>query len=190
MPVIRTTLIEGYEEATKKRLAERLTDTVRATIAAPLDGITVILEEVAPSSYMRGRSARTPGKPVASAADTVRAFLAAMEARDLETARGFLADGFAMTFPGNARFSRLEELVEWGRARYKFVRKTYDAFEEAFGETGMVVYCHGTLAGEWPDGTAFSGIRFIDRFEVADGKLTDQRVWNDLAEMRSGMSST
>ncbi|GAB4347311.1 MAG: hypothetical protein Kow0026_00490 [Oricola sp.] len=187
MPVIRTTLIEGYDEATRKRLAERLTDTVRATIAAPLDGITVILEEVAPSSYMRGRSVRVPGKPIAPAAEIVRAFLAAMEARDLDKARGFLAEGFAMTFPGAVRFTRLEELVEWGRARYKFVRKTYEAFDEAFGETGMVVYCHGTLAGEWPDGAPFSGIRFIDRFEVADGKLTDQRVWNDLAETRAGM---
>jgi len=189
MPVIRTTLIEGYDDATKKRLAERLTDTVRATIAAPLDGITVILEEVKPSSYMRGRTSRTPGEPVATGKAIVREFLAAMEARDLDAARGFLADGFAMTFPGPALFTRLEELVEWGRLRYKFVRKTYDAFEEAFGENGTIVYCHGTLAGEWPDGTAFSGIRFIDRFEVANGKLTDQHVWNDLAEVRIGMSS-
>ena len=190
MPVIRTTLIEGYDEATKKRLAERLTDTVRATIAAPLDGITVILEEVKPSSYMRGRTSRTPGKPIESGAVVVREFLAAMEARNLDAARGFLADGFTMTFPGDARFRRLEELVEWGRKRYKFVSKTYEAFEEAFGETGVIVYCHGTLTGEWPDGTTFSGIRFIDRFEVIDGKLTDQRVWNDLAEIHNGMSST
>lgn len=189
MPVVRTTLIEGYDEATKKRLAERLTDAVRTTIAAPLDGITVILEEVKPSSYMRGRTSRTPGKPAESGAVVVREFLAAMEARDLDAARAYLADGFAMTFPGPACFTRLEELVEWGRARYNFVRKTYDAFEEAFGENGTIVYCHGTLAGEWPDGTAFSGIRFIDRFEVSDGKLTDQRVWNDLAEINNGMSS-
>ncbi len=38
------------------------------------------------------------------------------------------------------------------------------------------------LAGEWPDGTPFDGIRFIDRFELADGKLARQEVWNDLAE--------
>jgi len=190
MPVIRTTLIEGYDDATKKRLAERLTDAVRATVAAPLDGITVILEEVKPSAYMRGRIARTPGEPTASGADIVREFLAAMEARDLETARGFLADDFAMTFPGSARFTRLEELVEWGRARYKFVRKTYEAFEEAYGETGTIVYCFGALAGEWPNGTAFSEIRFIDRFEVSDGKLTDQRVWNDLAEAHKDIPGT
>lgn len=185
MPVIRTTLIEGYDDATKRRLGERLTDAVRATIAAPLDGITVILEEVKPAGYMRGRQSRVPGAPKPAGADVVRDFLSAMEARDLDRAQGFLAEGFAMTFPGPARFSNLAELVEWGRARYRFVRKTYEVFEEAVGPDGLIVYCSGTLAGEWPDGTAFEGIRFIDRFTVVDGKLADQKVWNDLAETRA-----
>lgn len=184
MPVIRTTLIEGYDDATKRRLGERLTDAVRATIDAPLDGITVILEEVKPSGYMRGRQSRVPGAPKPSGSDVVRDFLAAMEARDLDRAQGFLADGFSMTFPGPARFSSLGELVEWGRARYRFVRKTYEAFDEAAGADGVIVYCFGTLAGEWPDGTPFQGIRFIDRFTVSGGKLTGQMVWNDLAEAR------
>lgn len=184
MPVIRTTLIEGYDDATKRRLGERLTDAVRATIDAPLDGITVILEEVKPSGYMRGRQSRVPGAPKPSGSDVVRDFLAAMEARDLDRAQGFLADGFSMTFPGPARFASLGELVEWGRARYRFVRKTYEAFDEAAGADGVIVYCFGTLAGEWPDGTPFQGIRFIDRFTVSGGKLTGQMVWNDLAEAR------
>ncbi|MCB1427105.1 MAG: tautomerase family protein [Zhengella sp.] len=185
MPVIRTTLIEGYDDETKRRLGERLTDAVCATIAAPLDGITVILEEVKPSGYMRGRQARVPGAPTPSGADLVRDYLAAMEARDLERAAAFLAEGFSMVFPGGHRFRTLPELVEWGRTRYRFVRKTYQAFDEAFSADGMIVYCFGTLAGEWPDGTPFDGIRFIDRFTVAAGKLTDQKVWNDLAEART-----
>lgn len=180
MPVVTTTLVEGYDDETRSRLATRLTDAVRSTIAAPLDGITVIIDEVKPSGYMRGRASRTPGKPVASPAETVRAFLAAMEARDLDRARGFLAGDFVMTFPGNARFGRLEDLVSWGGKRYRFVRKTYEGFDECFGEEGMVVYCFGTLSGEWPDGRPFEGIRFIDRFVVEGGKLVDQRVWNDL----------
>ena len=45
-------------------------------------------------------------------------------------------------------------------------------------------YCFGTLAGEWPDGRAFGGIRFIDCFTVKGGLLVDQTVWNDLAEVR------
>ncbi|BCH28463.1 hypothetical protein MesoLjLc_03930 [Mesorhizobium sp. L-8-10] len=180
MPVVRTTLIEGYDDETRSRLAARLTDAVRSTIAAPLEGVTVVIEEVKPSSYMRGRVSRMPGRPVAAAAETVRAFLAAMEARDLDRARGFLADDFVMTFPGNARFTALEELVAWGSKRYRFVSKTYEGFDESFGEQGMVVYCFGTLSGEWPDGRPFKGIRFIDRFTVDGGRLVDQRVWNDL----------
>ena len=116
----------------------------------------------------------------ATAAGTVRAFLAAVEERDMDRARGFLADTFAMTFPGGTRFSRLEELVAWSRPRYRFVRKSYETFDECHAEGRTVVYCFGTLSGEWLDGTAFGGIRFIDRFEVADGKLADQKVWNDM----------
>lgn len=117
--------------------------------------------------------------------DTVRAFLTAMEARDLARARAFLAADFAMTFPGGARFTRLEDLVAWAAGRYRFVRKRYDGFDAARGPAGPVVYCHGTLAGEWPDGAAFSGIRFVDRFAFKDGLLADQQVWNDLAEGRA-----
>lgn len=118
--------------------------------------------------------------PTPSAAETVRAFLTAMEERDMDKARSFLADGFVMTFPGGARFAELEELVAWSRPRYRFVRKSYEAFDESSGDGRTAVYCFGTLSGEWLDGTAFSGIRFIDRFEVVGGKLADQKVWNDM----------
>ncbi|MDN2567200.1 nuclear transport factor 2 family protein [Aquibium sp. A9E412] len=184
MPVIRVTLIEGYEDATLQRLAARLTDAVGATIAAPLDGITVAIEEVRPAGYMRGRRPRTPGAPAAGPAETVRAFLDAVQARDLDAARAWLADGFVMTFPGGHRFTALEELVAWSRSRYRFVRKSYERIEESVGAAGPVVFCQGTLAGEWPDGTPFDGIRFIDRFALVDGRLAEQQVWNDMAEHR------
>ncbi len=120
-------------------------------------------------------------------AELVRAFLDAMEARDLERARTMLADGFTMTFPGGAIFTSLDELVAWSRGRYRQVRKVYEQCDEApAGDGQTAVYCFGTLTGEWPDGTAFAGIRFIDRFTVADGRLVDQRVWNDMAEIRPG----
>ncbi len=45
-----------------------------------------------------------------------------------------------------------------------------------------MVYCSGTLRGVWLDGSNFEGVRFIDRFEIADGKIRRQDVWNDLAE--------
>ena len=115
---------------------------------------------------------------------TVRTYLAAMEARDLSVARRLLAPGFFMEFPGGVRMESLEALIEWARPRYRFARKTYVRFDSCPDGTGTVVYCFGSLAGEWLDGAAFAGIRFIDRFSVRDGLLVDQTVWNDMGEVR------
>lgn len=116
-------------------------------------------------------------------AAVVRAFLDTMEARDLEGAKRFLADGFTMTFPGGARFKSLDEVIAWAAPRYRRVGKKYDRYDVVPTDDGGIVYCFGTLFGEWPDGTPFDGIRFIDRFTVTNGKLSDQMVWNDLAEV-------
>ena len=121
--------------------------------------------------------------PLALARDIVRAYLDTMEARDLARAKRFLAPGFAMTFPGNRRFTELEAMIAWAKPRYRWVKKRYDRFDAAQGSTGTHVYCFGTLYGEWNDGTAFDGIRFIDRFTVRAGKLVDQMVWNDMGEV-------
>ena len=110
---------------------------------------------------------------------TVRAYLDAMERRDLATAKSFLAPGFYMVFPGNARFDSLEQLVASAKGRYRSAKKKYERYEAA----GDTMYCFGTLYGELLDGTPYSGIRFIDRFTVKDGKLVDQLVWNDMAEV-------
>lgn len=124
-------------------------------------------------------------EPTSVATDIVRAYLDTMEARDLVRAKRFLAPEFAMVFPGGDRFTTLEALIDWAKPRYRWVKKRYDRFDAAQGETGTAVYCYGTLYGEWNDGTAFDGIRFIDRFMVRGGKLIDQQVWNDLAEFRA-----
>jgi hypothetical protein len=120
--------------------------------------------------------------PLFSASGLVRNYLAAMEDRDLGKASDFLADKFQMTFPGGVVLHTLEELVAWAEGRYRFVSKKYDRFDEAVTDSGIVVYCLGTLDGEWPDGSRFEGIRFIDRFTFCDDLLVDQQVWNDLAE--------
>jgi len=117
------------------------------------------------------------------ASDIVRAYLEAMEAREIETAKSFLAPGFKMTFPGDVHLASLEDLVAWAKNRYRHVEKTFDAFDELERDGRQIVYCHGALNGEWLDGKEFSGIRFIDRFTLADGKLIDHQVWNDLGEI-------
>ena len=119
---------------------------------------------------------------------TVRRFLDALEARDLDTARALTAPGFAMVFPGDRRMDSLEALVAWSAPRYRFVRKTHDRFDRIDDPaTGRaVVYVLGTLRGEWPDGSAFAGIRYVDRFELdAEGRIDRQEVWNDMAETRA-----
>ena len=151
MPVITVTLIEGYSPEVRRRFEERLTDAARVTIGAPFEGITIVINEVPAANYMRGRTARIPGTPPLQPAELVLGFLAAMEARDLDKARGFLADGFTMTFPGGNRFTRLEDLVEWSKPRYRSVRKTFEAVDEGLAEGGAVVHCHGTLSGVWLD---------------------------------------
>lgn len=116
------------------------------------------------------------------AKDTVTTFLRAMEARDLEAAAALLAPAFKMTFPGGVELARLEDLVAWSRPRYRSIRKTFDRVEDA----GAAVWVSGTLAGEWPDGSPFEGIRYVDRFELADGLIVRQEVWNDMGEARIG----
>lgn len=116
-----------------------------------------------------------------TAEQVVRQYLAAMERRDLAAAKAFLAPGFFMVFPGGARFDSLDKLVEWAKGRYRSAKKTYERFDTFDGG----VYCFGTLYGELLDGTPYSGVRFIDRFSVRDGKLVDQMVWNDMAEARA-----
>lgn len=101
-----------------------------------------------------------------------------MQTRDLATARSLLAPGFTMTFPGGVTMTRLEDLLAWAAPRYQHVAKTFECFDSI----GDIVYCFGTLSGARPDGAPFSGIRFIDRFEISNGKLIRQDVWNDMGK--------
>lgn len=116
-------------------------------------------------------------------ADRILSYLRAMEERDLPAAKRALHPGFAMVFPGDRRMSDLDALVAFARTRYRFVRKTFEETDLGQDRRGRpVVVCCGTLHGEWLDGTAFSGIRYVDRFVLQDGLILEQHVWNDLAE--------
>lgn len=180
MPVISITLLAGYSEQAEQRLVARVARAARSVVAAPAAGTTVFVNH--PSTYQRdGRAFSAGGAEVPEASRQVRAFLDCMEQRDLPAAARFLASDFEMHFPDAPVMRRLEELVERARGRYRSVAKTYTSFDESWSDDSTVVYCFGTLHGEWPDGTAFSGIRFIDRFELVQGLIRRQDVWNDLA---------
>ena len=61
------------------------------------------------------------------------------------------------------------------------VDRCFERVDECTTPEGTIVYNFGGLRGEWTDGTPFSGIRYIDRFLIRDGRIVDQKVWNDLA---------
>ena len=112
--------------------------------------------------------------------DRIRAFLAALETRDLPAAKTHLHPEVEMVFPGGVVFHRLEELIDWARPRYRSVAKRVERIDVA----GNAAFAQGTLYGLWPDGTPFEGIRFADWFAFEDGLIHRQQVWNDLAELR------
>jgi len=186
MPIVELHVLEGYHSDEKQRLGEAITDAVRFVVPAAPDLVTVMIHDMPADNYYRGRTKRSPAPARPDPAQIVKGYLAAMEARKLDTARAMLGDGFAMTFPGTAPMHTLEELIEWSKPRYKFVTKTYDGFDamQSAGDAA-IVYCRGTLQGEYHDGSTFDGIRFIDRFEITGGKITKQDVWNDMAEVRA-----
>ncbi|MEX0338154.1 MAG: tautomerase family protein [Arenibacterium sp.] len=186
MPVIQVHVMEGYDEAAKSRLVSALSDAARLVVPAPAEAVTVMVQEIAPAGYMRGRVHREPAPALPDPAGVVRSFLEAMEARALDKAREFLGKGFQMMFPGTGVMTELDELIAWSKPRYRSVKKTYDGFDamQSAGDEA-IVYARGTLSGEWLNGDAFSGIRFIDRFELIGGKIVKQDVWNDMAEVKA-----
>lgn len=181
MPVISVTLLPGYSAEVEERLVGRLASAARSVIAAAPAGTTVFVNHA--STYQRdGRVFRAGGaaRPVAS--ELVKNYLEAMQQRDVAAAQCLLAAGFSMCFPGGVEMHTLEQMLAWAQPRYRSIAKDCERFEEVWHEEHTVVYCSGTLRGTWNDGRVFSGIRFMDRFEVVEGKIARQEVWNDLAE--------
>jgi len=112
-------------------------------------------------------------------------YLAAMERRDLDAAGRLVSDDAAFVFPGGVRRRDIKAIAEGSSGRYRSIAKHVERCDSCEGPDGRtVVYVLGSLYGGWPDGTAFSGIRFIDRFEIAGGTIRTQDVWNDSAEAR------
>lgn len=126
-----------------------------------------------------------PERVMHPAEQIVRRFLALVSAFDLDGGRTLIAPGARMVFPGGASSTDFADMLARLKSRYRRCDKTFERFdviEQATGDT--IVYCYGTLEGEWADGTPYSGIRYIDRFVIRDGRITDQKVWNDTAFVR------
>ena len=119
-----------------------------------------------------------------AAVEVVRAFLEALQARDVAAAQRHLAPDARIVVPGGRVVGSVREIVANSSARYRAIGKDIERFDVVASADRVVVYCLGTLQGAWPDGTAFHGIRFVDRFELRDGRIVLQEVWNDAAEHR------
>ena len=180
MPQINCQLLTGYDKNTKKILAERLTDATCSTIGTNPALITVAISEILPENYMRDRSQKQPSKAPLLADKIISKYLQAMEERDINLAKSFLNSKFLIKCPGGLNFHSLEDFIEWARTRYKSIEKDIEAIDLSFSGTETVVYCHGTLKGEWLDRSSFVNVRFIDKFHLRESKIVKQEIWNDL----------
>ncbi len=95
-------------------------------------------------------------------------------------ANAYLAPGCQMVFPGDVVMTDCREVPKNAASVYRWVKKVFEEIDELEGDGQTVVYILGTLQGEWLDGTPLRDVRYIDRFVVRDGKIVDQRVWNDV----------
>ncbi len=116
------------------------------------------------------------------AIEIVSNFLEASMAPDPELAATYMASDVIITFTGGRKMANPQAVTDFNAGRYAWVKKSLGQFDWTEHDDHTVVYSNGTLYGEWPDGRSFSGNRYLDRFEVRDGKITHMDVWNDSAE--------
>jgi hypothetical protein len=112
---------------------------------------------------------------------------------DPAAASRYVATGLRITFTGGRPMHASADCSAFNAARYRWVKKRIERTELVAGGNAAetVVYSLGTLYGEWPDGTAFEGNRYVDRYVVSDGLITQFDVWNDSAEwllVRAGLA--
>jgi hypothetical protein len=103
---------------------------------------------------------------------------------DPDAARRFVAPNLRIRFTGGRAMADPAECTDFNAARYRWVKKRVQRTETVTGacDDNTVVYSLGTLYGEWPDGTPFEGNRYVDRYVVSHGLITEMDVWNDSAE--------
>jgi hypothetical protein len=140
----------------------------------------------------------TPLNTPAQAGEVVNEFLRLIMIPDPASASRYTAPDMKIIFTGKRAMRAPAECTKFNASRYKWVKKSIErtdlvipsAQEAARGET--VVYSIGTLYGEWPDGTPFEGNRYVDRYVVTHGLITQMDVWNDSAEwmlVRAGLAT-
>jgi ketosteroid isomerase-like protein len=124
--------------------------------------------------------------------ETVDEFLRVIMIPDPVGARAFISPDIRIRFTGAREMQDPAECSSFNAQRYKWVKKRIEFTDLVAGgsDEEATVYSVGTLYGEWPDGAAFSGNRYVDRYVVRQGKIVEMEVWNDSAErmlLRAGL---
>ena len=134
-----------------------------------------------------------PQAEFATPAALVDEFLRIIMIPDPAAAQRFTAPNMRIRFTGGRKMSQPADCTAFNKSRYTWVKKRIERTETvvttAVTAAGVplqadetVVYSIGTLYGEWPDGTPFEGNRYVDRYVVKAGLITEMDVWNDSAE--------
>jgi ketosteroid isomerase-like protein len=117
-----------------------------------------------------------------SAVEIVSKFLEASMKPDPVLAATYMTSDVVITFTGGRRMANASGIAQFNGARYSWVKKSVGQFDWVERGDHTVVYSNGTLYGQWPDGRPFADNRYLDRYEVKDGRITRMDVWNDSAE--------
>jgi ketosteroid isomerase-like protein len=96
-----------------------------------------------------------------------------------ETIDELFADDAVITLPG-ARFegpTAPDDFLAFLAPRYERAAKEFDRWLVS----NSTVVSIGTLYGVDNGGETFEGVRYVDVYEVSDGRIRRLDIWNDLA---------
>ncbi|MBP0600830.1 nuclear transport factor 2 family protein [Herbaspirillum sp. LeCh32-8] len=133
----------------------------------------------APSSNTT-QGAALPYDPAA----LVDEYLRVLMIPDPAAARRFVSPELKIRFTGGREMIDPAQCAAFNATRYGWVKKRFEGTEVMAGASveEAVVYNRGTLYGVWPDGEAFEGNRYVDRYVIRHGLIVQMDVWNDSAE--------
>lgn len=179
--MLQIKLPAGYNSALKKNIKPGMATVLSRLANVPVEVALSWIQECHLAEGKQGDAYHAPLMAAADPAALIADYLQTMQLRQLERAQHFLAPNFVMTFPGSGEMTSLEQLLKWAQRRYRHVQKTISSINVAHERNHVLVFVHGMLNGQWLSGSTFKNVRFIDRFEIRNGLLVRQDVWNDLA---------
>ena len=139
-------------------------------------------------------STASQAHPALSHVDLINEYLRILMIPDPNGVKHFVSPKLRIRFTGNRSMHAPAECSAFNASRYRWVKKKIEKTEVVAGgsDAATVVYSLGTLYGEWPDGSTFEGNRYVDRYVISHGLITEMDVWNDSAEwllVRAGLAT-